>query len=147
MLAAAALAAPPALFAASRPPAEQAKIDRLLEEIRRSDATFVRNGRDYDGGRAAAHLRRKLAFAGSGVRTARDFVVAIASRSSASGRPYGIRFPGSSPRPLGDWLLERLAAMETPGSPTQTPTPSVRRPAVRSAGSPLRRAAEGIAIR
>jgi hypothetical protein len=125
MLAAAALAAPAALFAASRPEAEQAKIDRLLEEIRASGATFIRNGRDYDGPRAAGHLKRKLFFAGARVQTARDFVLGIASKSEESGRPYLVRFAGSPARPLCDWLLERLAEIEKPSS-ASAPTRRVR---------------------
>ena len=121
-----AAAAPLALTAASRPDAEQAKIDRLLDEVRTSPATFVRNGVDYDGKRAAAHLARKLFFAGSRVQTARDFVLGVASSSSESGKPYLIRFAGQPARPLHDWLLERLAAIEPPPTPGRTPSPAAR---------------------
>jgi hypothetical protein len=111
------------LLAAARPEAEQAKIDRLLGEIRSSGATFLRNDRSYDGKEAAAHLKRKLFFAGSRVRTARDFVLGVATRSEESGRPYEIRFGRGAPRPLRDWLLERLSAIEgAPSAPSPSPT-------------------------
>ena len=117
-------AAPAALIAAARSDAEQTKIDRLLEEVRSSPAAFVRNDKEYDGAAAAAHLTRKLFFAGGRVKTARDFVLELASRSSQSGRPYLIRFTGQPARPLGDWLLERLAALEAADRPAASPPPS-----------------------
>jgi hypothetical protein len=100
------------LAAAKRPAAEQEKIDWLLSQIERSDATFLRNGAEYDGQKAASHLRTKLFFAGKQVQTARQFIVGVGSHSEASGKPYEIRFNGSTPRPLEGWLLERLAEFE-----------------------------------
>jgi len=98
--------------AAPRPKTEQAKIDALLQEMQASDAVFIRNGKEYSGKKAASHLRRKLAFAGDRVRTARDFVAGIATRSEETGEPYRLRPRGGQLRPLGDWLGERLVAME-----------------------------------
>ncbi len=110
--------------AASRPPAEQEKIDWLLDRVRASDAIFLRNGAAYDGGKAASHLRRKLFFAGGRVQTAREFIAGIATRSEESGQPYGIRPKGAaSALPLGDWLLARLIEHEK----SLAPAP-VRRP-------------------
>jgi hypothetical protein len=98
--------------AASRAPVEQAKIEALLSEIRSSDAVFIRNGKEYTGKKSASHLKRKLAFAGDRVATARDFVRGIATRSEESGEPYRVRFRGGRPRLLGEWLEERLAVLE-----------------------------------
>lgn len=108
--------------AAKRPEAEQAKIDWLLSEIEHSDATFVRNGSAYDGRRAASHLRTKLFFAGNRVQTARDFVAGVCTRSEASGKPYEVHPPVGAPRPLSDWLLERLNSFEA--RPTVSATPA-----------------------
>ncbi len=97
-------------FAASRPAAEQAKIDWLLEQIRTSDAVFIRNGSEYDGVKAASHIKSKLWFAGDRVKTAKDFILGVASKSEASGKPYEIRPKGATAtKPLGAWLFERLA--------------------------------------
>jgi len=122
------------LFAAARPVEEQAKIDRLLEEIRTSGAMFLRNGRSYGGEEAAAHLKRKLFFAGSRVQTARDFVLGVATRSEESGRPYEIRFGGAPARPLRDWLLERLSAIEG-AARAPSPSPTRQRPGAASAAT------------
>jgi hypothetical protein len=107
------------LFAASRPAAEQDKIDWLLSEVRRSDAVFIRNGKEFGGEKAAAHLKSKLWFAGRRVQTARDFITGVASRSEETGKPYEVRFKDGKTEPLGKWLSELLAEREkrevTPG--------------------------------
>ena len=108
--------------AAKRPEAEQAKIDFLLSEIESADATFVRNGSEFDGRKAASHLRTKLFFAGKRVQTAHDFVTGVASHSEESGKPYEIRPHGGAGRPLADWLLERLRRLEE--RPTVSATPA-----------------------
>lgn len=100
------------LAAAKRPGAEQEKIDWLLSEIERSDATFLRNGAEFDGSKAASHLKTKLFFAGKRVQTARDFILGVCSHSEASGKPYEMRFKDDTQRPLEKWLSERLDAFE-----------------------------------
>ena len=100
------------LAAAKRPAAEQEKIDWLLSEIKGSDAVFVRNGAEYDGPKAASHLKTKLFWAGNQVQTARAFIVGVCSHSESSGKPYEIRLKGGAPQPLGKWLLGRLEAFE-----------------------------------
>jgi hypothetical protein len=61
------------LFASAvRPAAEQEKIDFLLAEVKRSDDVFIRNGSEYSGAKASAHLAVKLRFAGKRVQTATD---------------------------------------------------------------------------
>lgn len=105
----------PALTAVAlptRPSAEQARIDFLIGEVRSSRAIFIRNGREYPADRAAAHLERKLRFAGRRVQTVRQFIVGIASRSSESGKPYEIRWPDGRRQPLAEWLLAELARYE-----------------------------------
>jgi hypothetical protein len=116
---------------ASRPAAEQAKIDWLLEEIRNSKATFIRNGSEYDCSKAVSHLKTKLLFAGRRVQTVRQFIVGVASHSEETGKPYEIREPDGKQGPMETWLLKRLAVYEKgaalqrpPVAPPAAPTPS-----------------------
>ena len=97
---------------ASRPAAEQAKINWLLVEIRNSKATFIRNGNEYDASKAVSHLKTKLLFAGRRVQTVRQFIVGVASHSEETGKPYEIREPDGKQGPMMTWLLERLAVYE-----------------------------------
>jgi hypothetical protein len=109
-----------------RPADEQTKIDFLLGEVRRSDGVFVRNGREYAGSRASAHLATKLRFAGKRVQTATEFVLGIASKSEESGKLYEVRTREGHREPLRDWLLARLHLYEKGHSPTPPPaTPAV----------------------
>jgi hypothetical protein len=116
---------------ASRPAAEQAKIDWLLEEVRNSKATFIRNGVEYDASKAVSHLKTKLLFAGRRVQTVRQFIVGVASHSEETGKSYEIREPAGRREPMETWLLERLAVYEKgaasqkpPVLPPSAPTPS-----------------------
>lgn len=71
---------------------EQARIDFLIHGVESSTSIkFVRNGTEYDGPAAAAHLRMKLNYAGERVKTAEQFVKYCASESSLSHRKYQVR--------------------------------------------------------
>lgn len=104
-----------------RAAAEQAKIDFLLQEVKKSDDVFVRNGREYSGPRASGHLATKLRFAGKRVQTATDFILGIASKSEETGKLYEIRTREGHREPLRDWLLARLHLHEQ-ARPAPTPT-------------------------
>lgn len=100
-----------------RPIAEQNRIDYLIAEVKRSTATFLRNGAEHKPDRAASHLARKLRFAGKRVQTVQDFIVGIASKSETSGEIYEIRWPDGRRQPLAEWLRARLAAYEKARNP------------------------------
>jgi len=119
------LLAASSLFAAPvRPAAEQEKIDFLLGEVKRSDDVFIRNGSQYSGAKASAHLAMKLRFAGKRVQTATDFVLGVASKSEESGKLYEVRTREGHREPLRDWLLARLQLHEK-ALPNPTPTRAV----------------------
>ncbi|MEO8161475.1 MAG: DUF5329 domain-containing protein [Arenimonas sp.] len=72
---------------------EAQKIQALIAAIEHlQGAVFIRNGTEYDSNAAAAHLRRKLDYAGKRVKTADQFISALATGSSMTGKPYRIRF-------------------------------------------------------
>jgi hypothetical protein len=51
---------------------------------------FIRNGIKYDRKAAGSHLRMKLGKAGDRVKTAKDFIDGLASKSSIPGKAYQI---------------------------------------------------------
>lgn len=118
-----------ASFGAASPRAasEQAKIDWLLAQVRDSNASILRNGKTYDGRKAAAHLKRKLSFVGSRVKTANDFIRGVASRSEETGRPYEVLFQDGRRKPLGEWLNELLADLEKRQEGASTAAPGESR--------------------
>ena len=111
LLAAFAPAPVPAQAIPSQQENEQRKIEYLISAIAdMKDAKFIRNGSEYDAQRAASHLRLKLRFAGSRVKTADDFITCCATNSSMSGEKYWIKFPDGHMVESAIFLREKLAA-------------------------------------
>lgn len=99
---------------------ERHKIDFLIDSVAAmKHASFIRNGTSYDAAQAASHMRMKLRFAGSRVKTALDFIAYCGSKSSMSGLPYTIRFADGRRIDAEIFLRQRLAeytAGPAPGS-------------------------------
>ncbi len=105
---------PPAAQAAEapRPVREQERIAALLEAVDHSQATFIREEKAYSAADGRRHLERKLRYAGDRVVTAEDFIERIASRSSTTGRPYGVRLPTGEEMEAGVWFRQKLAEID-----------------------------------
>lgn len=100
-------------YAQSKPMTEREKIEALLRHIENlKDAVFIRNGREYDAKTAASFLRAKWRANDAGVKSARDFIVKVASVSSTTGKPYLIRFRDGREVKSGDYLLAELTKLE-----------------------------------
>ncbi|MNV90423.1 hypothetical protein D3C71_1848100 [compost metagenome] len=85
------------------------EIRGLLEFVEKSDCRFIRNGVDYSGPRARAHLEQKLNYLESKnmVKSAEDFIDLAATKSSMSGRAYEVRCSEGT-QPAGNWLHREL---------------------------------------
>jgi hypothetical protein len=90
---------------------EASKIEALLVTLERSDAMFIRSGSEYDGRRAAEHLRTKLQSVDRAI-TAMQFIDGIASKSSLSGKPYQVRQADGTTTPSRDLFLKKLRTIE-----------------------------------
>ncbi len=89
---------------------EQQKIDYLIDTVAAlKQASFIRNGQAYDASHAAAHMRLKLRFAGSRVKTAEEFISYCATASSMSGIRYAIRFADGHTMDSAAFLQQKLA--------------------------------------
>jgi hypothetical protein len=92
---------------------EKQKIERLIQEIAAlSGATFIRNDGEHSAAEAAEHLRSKWNAAGERIATAQQFIDHVASRSSASGKPYQIRLADGRVIDSADFLREKLGQFE-----------------------------------
>ena len=90
---------------------ELAKVEAMLTALESTEGLeFVRNGKAYDGKRAADHLRTKLRRAGDKVATAERFVALLASGSSISGKPYLVRHPDGREEPSAAYFTSLLEA-------------------------------------
>lgn len=103
---------------------EREKIELLLGHVAGADLVFIRNGSEHAPEAAAKHLRSKWKSAGEQIRTAREFVEQIASRSATTGKAYRVRFPDGSERDSRDWLLEALEQIEAGQAATPGPAPA-----------------------
>ena len=91
---------------------EKVKIRYIMEALRRSELTFIRNGVAYSGQRAAGHLRWKHRLRGRRIRTAREFIDKIATRSSLTGKLYMARAPDGQTYPFSDIIYNELRRIE-----------------------------------
>lgn len=98
----------------ARPLTESEKIEKLIEAVRESGHTFIRNGQEHGSSEAADHLSMKLEKAGDRVRTAEEFIAGIASRSSMTGKPYMLRTGDGTEYRTRDWLLSHLRELNKP---------------------------------
>ena len=89
---------------------EKNKIEFLLSSVENlKGAKFIRNGSEYDDGKAAAaHLRMKLKNAGGRVQTADDFIRLCASQSYNTGKPYMIRLSNGKTIKSEEYFREKL---------------------------------------
>jgi hypothetical protein len=89
---------------------EKKKIEFLISSVENlKGGKFIRNGSEYDDGKAAAaHLRMKLRRAGDHVKTADDFIKLCASKSYISGKPYMIRLPDGTTIKSEKYFREKL---------------------------------------
>jgi len=94
---------------------EQQKIQALIASVEHlKGAVFIRNGSEYDGAKAADHMRRKLKYAGDKVQTAEQFIDELASKSSMTGKPYTIRFADGRTVLSADYFHAELRKLEAP---------------------------------
>jgi hypothetical protein len=92
---------------------EAAKIQALIAAVEKlPGAVFIRNGTEYDAAQAAAHLRRKLDYAGRRVRTAEQFIDKLATGSSMTGKPYKIRYADGRTVESAAFFREQLRKLE-----------------------------------
>ncbi|MFZ4798703.1 MAG: DUF5329 family protein [Bacteroidia bacterium] len=91
---------------------EEQKIEKLISSIEKSDAIFIRNGTEYPAKEAADHLRMKRKKAGNKVKTAKDFIDLIASKSYMSGEAYKMKFKNGSTINTRDMLYNELRKLE-----------------------------------
>jgi hypothetical protein len=82
-----------------------AEIDALIARVRQAQGVvFIRNGSEHTSAEAAAHLQRKREAAGGQFASAEQFIDAIGTRSSMTGRVYRVRTPEGKEIDSAVWL-------------------------------------------
>lgn len=93
-------------------PIETAKIEYLIERIRKSPYQFIRNRAEYSAAEAARHLAWKYEHGRKYIETAHDFIQLLATRSLESGLLYFVKLPNGATYPVRDLLENELFALE-----------------------------------
>ena len=92
---------------------EEQKIERLLHIVADSSGiTFIRNGEEHSAAEAVEHLLRKWKANRDNIVSAEQFIDAIASKSSQTGKKYRIRLTDGQVIDSGDFLREQLRRIE-----------------------------------
>lgn len=87
---------------------EKEKILRLIDITEKSQMRFVRDGVNYTSSETAEYLRKNYGLAESEIRTAQEFIMNIASKSSATGEIYYAELADGSLLRAEDWYRDRL---------------------------------------
>lgn len=92
---------------------EAQKIEALIASVETlPGAVFIRNGSEFDGKQAAAHLRKKWNYAGKRIKTAEQFISYCATESSMSGKKYKIRFADGRTVDSANFFHQQLRQIE-----------------------------------
>jgi hypothetical protein len=83
-------------------------IQFLIEQVRKSDCTFFRNGTAYTAKDAASHLTLKYNNGKRYAKNGNDFIKNLASKSSWTGISYKIKCPNSEEITTNKWLYNQL---------------------------------------
>jgi len=93
---------------------EDEKIEALIRRVDElKDATFIRNGTEHDCHAAAKHMRDKWNYGKKEIHSALEFIDKAASKSSASGKPYLIRYKDGREVESGAFLRDELKKIES----------------------------------
>jgi len=93
------------------------EIAHLIDFVRHSSCTFIRNGSEYNGAQAADHVKAKYDYYKLLIKTVEDFIERAASKSILSGKPYEVRCADGKTVPAADWIRAEDAAYRAGKSP------------------------------
>jgi hypothetical protein len=85
-------------------------ISYLIDQVAKSNVTFIRNGTEHTPAEAAAHIKAKYDHFKSQIKTPEDFIRLSASKSLLTGKPYLVRTRDGKELHLDEWLAEALKA-------------------------------------
>lgn len=85
---------------------ETKEIEALLKKIETSDIIFIRNGNEHTAKEAADHLRSKWEQTNGKIKTKKDFIEQLATKSSLTGELYLVQLKDGSKIKAEDWLTK-----------------------------------------
>ena len=85
------------------------EIQHLLQYVRESEVTFIRNGQEYKSADAADHLMTKMEHFKKQIVAAEDFIRLAGTKSIMSGKVYQIKTKDGKLQESGKWLSDELS--------------------------------------
>jgi len=111
--------------------AADAEIDALIARVHQAQGVvFIRNGSEHTAAEAAEHLQRKRTAAHVTFASAEQFIDAVGTRSSMTGRAYRVRMADGREVDSAVWLRGLLRELRTarlkapPPAATGAPSPA-----------------------
>lgn len=83
-------------------------IQYLLNFVKNSGCTLIRNGKNHTPQEAVEHIKRKYNHFKDEIKTPEDFIRLTASKSLISKKPYMVKTRDGRMMRSQDWLLEAL---------------------------------------
>ena len=87
------------------------EIETLLDYVRTSNATFIRNGQEYTPAQAVDHMQKKRQHFAKDIKSAEDFIGMAGTKSLVSGQPYLVKTKDGRTQECSLWLLDKLREM------------------------------------
>lgn len=87
------------------------EIEYLLKFIHDTPCSMIRNGKNYEGAEAVAHVRKKYAYYKYTIKTTEDFIRLSATKSTLSGEQYQVICPNGYHGTTQQWLFEELSRL------------------------------------
>ena len=95
------------------PEDQKIEINHLLDFVKNSPCTFIRNGSSYPGEKSVAHIQKKYDYYRDDIKNTEDFINYSATKSTMSGKYYTVVCPDNKTIKAKDWLLNELALFRT----------------------------------
>lgn len=86
----------------------QNEINHLLNYVKTTTCQYERNGSMHSGIEAVAHIQKKYRYFKEDIKTAEDFILYSATKSTFSGDYYKVHCPSLMTINSQDWLIEEL---------------------------------------
>lgn len=86
----------------------QKEIKHLLNYVKTTKCTYIRNGDSYNGEKAMSHIQRKYNYFKDDIHSTEDFIRLSATESTMFGNKYHIKCPNQDEVESAQWLLQEL---------------------------------------
>lgn len=102
-------------FATNIYPSTQQEIQYLIKTLESSDCKFNRNGSWFAPTEGSAHLQKKYKYMADHnyISTTESFIDSVASKSSMSGKAYGVKCGDGKPVESKQWFINTLKSYRT----------------------------------